>query len=69
VKYPTGLISNNTSDSGLGKIDYHINDKNSLSGTYFNGRETGVFAASSLVRAMATALRKRQQTVNSQWLH
>jgi hypothetical protein len=44
VKYPTGLISNNTSDSGLGKIDYHINDKNSLSGTYFNGRETGVFA-------------------------
>lgn len=46
LSFPTGLVSTNTSDSGLGKIDYHINDKNSLSGTFFDGKETGVFADS-----------------------
>jgi Carboxypeptidase regulatory-like domain len=44
VNYPTGLVSTNTSDSGLGKIDFHINDKNTMSGTFFHGSETGIFA-------------------------
>lgn len=44
VTHPTGLVSTNTSDSGLGKIDYHVNDKNTLSGTFFKGVETGIFA-------------------------
>jgi Carboxypeptidase regulatory-like domain/TonB dependent receptor-like, beta-barrel len=42
--FPTGLSSTNQSDSGLGKIDYTINEKNTLSGMFFDGRETGVFA-------------------------
>ena len=46
LNFPTGLVSTNTSDSGLGKIDFHINDKNSLSGTFFDGKETGIFADS-----------------------
>ena len=46
TQFPTGLASTNQSDSGLGKIDYHINDKNTLSGMYFNGRENGVYADS-----------------------
>jgi hypothetical protein len=44
VFFPTGLVSTNTSDSGLGKIDFHVNDKNTLSGTFFRGEETGIFA-------------------------
>jgi len=44
--YPTqpseGFLSTfpvtNTTDNGIGKLDYHINDKNSLSGTFFYGK-------------------------------
>ena len=46
TEFPTGLTSTNQSDSGLGKIDYHLNDKNTLSGMYFNGRENGIYADS-----------------------
>ena len=46
LNFPTGLVSTNTSDSGLGKIDFHINEKNTLNGTYFRGAETGIFADS-----------------------
>jgi hypothetical protein len=31
----TALTSTNTIYSGVGKLDYHINDKNSLSGMIF----------------------------------
>jgi hypothetical protein len=40
---PLGLVSTNTQENGVAKIDYHINDLNSLSGTYFNGRGGGVW--------------------------
>jgi Carboxypeptidase regulatory-like domain/TonB dependent receptor-like, beta-barrel len=45
-EFPTGLISTNQSDNGMGKIDYHVNDKNTLSGMFFRGEETGIFADS-----------------------
>ncbi len=32
-----GLVSTNSQNNGVGKIDYHINDHHSLSGMYFNG--------------------------------
>ncbi len=67
--FPTGLASQNTSDSGLGKIDYHINDRNTLSGTYFNGRETGVFADGvSLMQPYWRSLLKMDSTTgNVNW--
>ena len=37
-----GLINDNTIHSGLAKIDYHINDKNSLNGSYFISPGAGV---------------------------
>ena len=40
---PLGLVSTNTQENGVAKIDYHINDLNSLSGTYFNGRGGGIW--------------------------
>lgn len=42
----TGFISNlpntNTSDNGVAKIDYHINDKNTLNGLFIIGNYLGV---------------------------
>jgi hypothetical protein len=32
-----GLVSTNTQDNGVAKVDYHINDHHSLSGMYFRG--------------------------------
>ena len=39
----TALASSNTVYSGVGKLDYHLNDKNSLSGMFFMSPGTGVF--------------------------
>jgi hypothetical protein len=38
-----GLISNNSQNNGVAKVDYHLNDKNTLSGMYFNGRGGGIW--------------------------
>ncbi|HSZ21037.1 MAG TPA: TonB-dependent receptor [Candidatus Acidoferrum sp.] len=40
---PLGMVSNNTQENGVAKIDYHINDRHSLSGMYFNGRGGGIW--------------------------
>src|ERR1700730_4721806 len=40
---PLGLISNNSQKNGVAKIDYHISDRHSLSGMYFNGRGGGIW--------------------------
>ena len=32
----------NTSDNGIGKIDYHVNDKNMITGMYFFGKYVGL---------------------------
>jgi hypothetical protein len=39
----TSLATTNKVDSGIGKIDYHINDKHSLSGMYFISPGIGTF--------------------------
>ncbi len=41
--FNTALTSNNTIYSGVGKVDYRLNDKNSLSGTYFLSQGDGLF--------------------------
>ena len=41
--YPYTLNSQSTIYSGVGKIDYHINDKNSLNGMYFRSPGNGTF--------------------------
>ncbi|MBZ5660240.1 MAG: TonB-dependent receptor [Acidobacteriia bacterium] len=40
---PLGLVSTNSQKNGVAKVDYHINDKHSLSGMYFNGRGGGIW--------------------------
>jgi carboxypeptidase family protein len=38
-----GMVSTNSQNNGVVKIDYHINDHHSLSGMYFNGRGGGLW--------------------------
>ena len=38
-----GLVSDNTQNNGLVKIDYHINDHHSLNGMYFFGQNDGTW--------------------------
>ena len=38
-----GLVSINSQNNGVGKIDYHPNDRHSLSGMYFNARGGGLW--------------------------
>ncbi len=37
------LLSSNQQDNGVAKIDYHMNDRHSLTGMYFNGRGGGIW--------------------------
>src|SRR5882762_7511419 len=37
-----GLVNNNTIHSGLAKVDYHINEKHSMSGSYFISPGKGI---------------------------
>jgi len=43
-----GLVSTNQQDNGVGKVDYHINANNSLSGMYFNGHGGGIWDDSAV---------------------
>lgn len=38
-----GLVSNNHQDNGVAKIDYHISEKQTLSGMYFKGEGGGIW--------------------------
>jgi hypothetical protein len=38
-----GLVSTNQQDNGVAKLDYHINEKNTLSGMYFQGAGGGLW--------------------------
>ncbi len=38
-----GLVSTNHQDNGVAKVDYHPNDKNTLTGMYFKGQGGGIW--------------------------
>ena len=38
-----GLVSTNHQDNGVAKVDYHSNDKNTLTGMYFKGQGGGIW--------------------------
>jgi carboxypeptidase family protein len=76
----TILNSTNKIDSGLAKIDYHINDKNTLSGMYFISPGRGIFvdnAGREVAPLWLTDQYARSQvgygawtwTPNSQWVN
>jgi hypothetical protein len=77
---PNGLNNVNRIDSGLGKVDYHLNDKNSVNGLYYISPGNGVlndspgsqtnpvWLTNQYARSMAFA-GSWTFTPNSQWVN
>jgi len=58
----------NSSKNALGKMDYHVNDHNALSGSYFFGNDTIVGMDSNELSAQfRTKVHSRAQTVSGHW--
>jgi hypothetical protein len=58
----------NTSKNAIGKVDYHPNDRNSLSGSYFFGNDTIIgMDSNELLAQFRTSVHSRAQTVAAHW--
>jgi hypothetical protein len=58
----------NSSKNAIGKVDYHINDHNSLSGSYFFGNDTIVgMDFFEVLAQFRTKVHSRAQTVAAHW--
>ena len=58
----------NSSKNALGKVDYHISDHNSLSGSYFFGNDTIVgMDFNELAPQFRTKVHSRAQAVSAHW--
>jgi hypothetical protein len=58
----------NTSKNAIGKVDYHPNDHNSLSGSYFFGNDTIIgMDSTELLAQFRTRVHSRAQTVAAHW--
>jgi hypothetical protein len=64
----SGFPNTNSSKNALGKVDYHLNDRNSLSGSYFFGNDTLLAEdAPELQSAFQTNVHSRAQAVSGRW--
>jgi hypothetical protein len=58
----------NSSKNALGKVDYHVNDHNALSGSYFFGNDTIVgMDFNELLPQFRTQVHSRAQDVSGHW--
>ncbi|MBZ5527285.1 MAG: TonB-dependent receptor [Acidobacteriia bacterium] len=59
----------NSSKNAVGKVDYHLNDHNSLSGSYFFGNDTivGVDFPQEVLPQFRTKVHSRAQDVSGTW--
>ena len=67
----TSLASENRIDSGLVKVDYHLNNKNSLSGMYFISPGNGIFADNptlEIAQPWLTNQYARSQVGSGNWI-
>src|SRR5665213_3196255 len=67
----TALASSNTIFSGVGKIDYRINDKNSLNGMFFMSPGNGTFVdnpAAEISPLWVTTQYARSQVMSGNWI-
>jgi hypothetical protein len=68
TSYVTGFPNTVRADNAIGKIDYHINDRNSLTGTYFFGDNSGtVDDAIQLQPQWLTLIHTRAQVFGTAW--
>jgi hypothetical protein len=64
LSYP----NQNSSKNAIGKVDYHLNDHNALSGSYFFGNDTIVgMDANELLAKFRTRVHSRAQTAAAHW--
>jgi len=64
----SGFPNTNTSKNVLGKVDYHLNDRHSLSGSYFFGNDALLAEdAPELLPEFRTNIHSRAQAVAGHW--
>ncbi len=64
----TGFPNTVSADNAIGKIDYHINDRNTVTGTYFFGNNSGtVDDAIQLQPQWLTLIHTRAQVFGTGW--
>ena len=70
TNFPSSLISNNRSDNGLMKVDYHLNQHHTLNGLYFFGQNGGTWndAPNELSPAWESLLHTRAQVGSGNWV-
>jgi len=70
VLYPN-LTDTNQSDNGLAKIDYHLNDHNTINFYYFIGENNGTWAdgANEIAPNWQSLLHVRSQLFNGSWTY
>src|SRR5580693_7249119 len=65
-----GLPNSVSSDNAIGKVDYHINDRNTVSGRYFYGNNNGTVSdASELQTKWLTQIHTRAQVAGVNWTY
>jgi hypothetical protein len=63
-----GLSNTVSSDNAVGKVDYHLNDRNTLSSMYFFGNNSGTVSdASQLQTKWLTQIHTRAQVFGESW--
>ncbi len=69
TNYSPGLGNNNLVDSGLVKVDYHLNERNMLTGMYFISQGDGLFndAAGEISPLWETNQYARSQVGSGSW--
>jgi hypothetical protein len=68
-QYAAPLTSHNPEDNGVAKVDYHINDHHSLSGSYFIGNNNGTWVdnVDQLEPRWQELLDWREQVIVGNW--
>lgn len=65
-----GLPNTVQADNGVGKVDYHLNDRNVLSSMYFFGNNSGTVSdASQLQTKWLTQIHTRAQVFGENWTY
>ncbi|HEX9112394.1 MAG TPA: carboxypeptidase-like regulatory domain-containing protein [Terriglobales bacterium] len=65
-----GLPNTVTSDNAVGKVDYHLNEKNTLSSMYFFGNNSGTVSDASQVQTKwLTQIHTRAQVFGENWTY
>jgi hypothetical protein len=70
--YPTALASTNSIFSGVGRLDYRINDKNSINGMFFRSPGAGTFvdnAPAEIAPQWLTTQYARSQVMSGNWVY